>query len=103
MVTNEAITTMKQGMRIFSGITPRSAEMKRLERISTKVAAMPMPRPSDMLLVTASVGHMPSTSPNTGLLDQSPATRMSLKDSVCSAMGYLFPRWAARARRPKST
>ena len=55
------------GMRTLSGITFLRRETNALEHTSTTVAAMPMPSPLNALVEMASVGHIPSTSLNTGL------------------------------------
>ena len=47
-------------------MTFRSAEMAMLERISTAVAAIPMPKAAVTDVEMASVGHVPSTRTNTG-------------------------------------
>ena len=73
-VTNPAMTTMNEGMRISSGMKRRSAEIATLEPISTAVAASPMLRPFMALDVTAMVGHMPSTRTKIGFSAKRPLT-----------------------------
>ena len=46
----------------------RSREIKRFENASTAVVASPIPRALVTDVVVASVGHMPSTNTNVGLL-----------------------------------
>ncbi len=59
-VTKLAITTIKQGSLTALGITFFSRDITALEQISTKVVARPMPMPFEAIVVTASVGHIPS-------------------------------------------
>ena len=66
IVTNVQMITMNAGMRTWSGMNLRSIEIAALEPISTNVAAAPMPRPFSAQVVTASVGHVPSTSRKVG-------------------------------------
>ena len=72
IVTNEAITTMKAGMRTLSGIRFLMSEITMFDRISTAIVASPMPMPFTAEVVVPSVGHMPSTSTNVGLLRTMP-------------------------------
>src|SRR3989339_1593151 len=58
--------TIKQGMRIWSGITLRTEEIIILEQTKTKVAANPIPMAFLTEVETARVGHNPSTSPKVG-------------------------------------
>ena len=74
MVTNEAITTMYEGMRTLSGMKRAMAEIVMLERISTIMVARPMPRPLMAEVVVPSVGHIPRTSTNVGLFLTMPST-----------------------------
>ena len=67
IVTNEAITTIKAGMRTLSGMMFLMSEITRFDMISTAVVASPMPMPFAADVVVPSVGHMPSTSTNVGL------------------------------------
>ena len=61
MVTKVHMTTMKQGMRTLSGIKFLSSEITKLEPISTKDAAAPMPTAFMTLVVVAMVGQVPRT------------------------------------------
>ena len=61
IVTNVAITTIKQGIRTVSGITFLSREINRFAKISTAVVERPMPIPLIAEDVTARVGHIPIT------------------------------------------
>ena len=49
-----------------SGITFRSREMTILEQISTNMVDKPMPMPLNAAVVTASVGHIPSSPTSVG-------------------------------------
>ena len=60
-VTNEAMTTINDGILTVSGMTFLSNDITRLERARTKVVARPIDRPLMADVVTASVGHIPST------------------------------------------
>ena len=51
---------MKAGIRTLSGMILRSAEISRLENISTAVVESPMPRPLMADVVVARVGHIPN-------------------------------------------
>ena len=51
---------MKAGMRTVCGMTRRRSDTTTPEHTSTKVVAMPMPKPLVTAVVTASVGHRPS-------------------------------------------
>src|SRR6218665_1845131 len=54
-------------MRTFLGIRLRTSEMMTLDKKSTKITAMPIPKPLLADLVTASNGHSPRTSLNGGI------------------------------------
>lgn len=54
------------GIRTLSGITFLKRETRALEHMSISVAASPMPKPLNALVVIASVGHIPRTSLNVG-------------------------------------
>ena len=71
-VTNEAMTMMKAGIRTLVGISLRNRATTMFEQTSTKVVASPMPRPLKALVVTASTGHMPSSSLKTAFSRQMP-------------------------------
>ena len=49
-----------------SGITFRSSEITMLEQMSTNIVDSPMPMPLNAAVVTASVGHMPSSPTSVG-------------------------------------
>src|SRR5210317_81118 len=66
-VTKEAITTIKDGIRTFAGITLRRDDTTIFEQTRTKVVASPIPRPFSALVVTARAGQRPSSSRNTAL------------------------------------
>ena len=66
MVTKVHMTTMKQGMRTLSGMKFLSSEITKLEPISTKDAAAPMPTAFMTLVVVAMVGQVPRTSRKVG-------------------------------------
>ena len=65
-VTKVAMISTKQGIRTLSGMTLRSKDTSAFEHTRTKVAASPIPKPLNALVVTASVGQVPRTSLNTG-------------------------------------
>ena len=75
MVTNVQITTIKAGMRTWSGMNLRKREMAMLEHTSTNVAAAPMPRPFSALVVTARVGQVPSTRRKVGFSGMMPLNK----------------------------
>ena len=66
MVTNDAMMTMKAGILTLSGITFLSIEIRRLDITRTTVVVSPIPTPFIALVVTASVGHIPSISTSVG-------------------------------------
>ena len=66
IVTNPAITTIYDAMRILLGITFRSAEMAIFEQIRMIVTETPMPMPLNSVVVMAIVEHMPSSCASTG-------------------------------------
>lgn len=66
-VTKVAMMRTYAGMRTLSGMTLRRRETNALEHTNTTVAASPIPSPLNALVEMASVGHIPSTSLNTGL------------------------------------
>jgi hypothetical protein len=59
-------------MRTLLGITLRNNETSMFDPTSTAVVAIPMPIPFSTDLVTANVGHNPSTNRNGGISFQSP-------------------------------
>ena len=81
--------TIKAGMRTLSGITLRRAEMAMLLPSSTKVAAAPMPRPLMALVVTASVGQVPSTRRKVGFSVSTPFIKMRPRPRFSLLMVYL--------------
>ena len=89
MVTKVQMTTMKAGMRTLSGIKLRSREITALEPSSTKVAAAPMPRPLMALVVTASVGQVPSTRRKVGFSVSTPFIKMRPRPRFSLLMVYL--------------
>ena len=76
MVTNDAMTTMKTGMRTLSGVMLLMHEMTMLEQMSTNMVAKPMERPLMADVVVASVGHMPSSNTKIGFSLTSPLVRI---------------------------
>ena len=58
-VTREAITTMYEGMRTWSGMRFLMHAMMQLEKMSTAMVARPIDIPLMALEVVPSVGHMP--------------------------------------------
>ncbi len=67
MVTNVAITTIKQGILIFLGMKFLISETSRFEKTRTKVDAAPIPIAFSTEVDTARVGHSPSRRTKTGL------------------------------------
>lgn len=67
-------------MRTLSGISFLSAEIIRLLKINTKVVDIPSQNASLRLLDIAKVGHIPSTSTNTGLFVIPPQRVFSVSD-----------------------
>ena len=66
IVTNDAITTTKTGMRTISGVRFFIRDMTILEHISTNIVARPIDSPFIADVVVANVGHMPRSSTNVG-------------------------------------
>ena len=87
---SEAAMAMKQAMRTFLGMMLRTSEMMTLDRASTKMTAAPMPRPFSALVVTARVGHRPSTMTSVGFSFQTPLKRTS--QLLGSALTTCLPR-----------
>src|SRR3989339_1634112 len=88
IVTKAAIMTIKHGIRISRGIYDLTIEMIKLEQMSTNVAAPPIAMPFFTEVVTARLGHIPSTSTNMGLYSKIPLVNsLSLP---CSAMLLFF-------------
>ncbi len=96
MVTKVAIMIMKQEIRTCFGIRLRNVDTRKLDPTSTKNVAMPIARALMAELVTASIGHIPSTWTNTGLSRQMPLISSSYD-------GFFFirpPRSPARIPPP---
>ena len=74
-VTNEAMTTMKQGMRTLSGMKFLSKEIQRLDIVNTNVVANPIDMPLMALVVVARVGQQPKRSTNMGFSFISPLVK----------------------------
>ena len=66
MVTKEAMTTTKTGMRTLSGVRFFISDITMLEQMSTNIVARPIDKPLMADVVVASVGHMPRRSTNVG-------------------------------------
>src|SRR3990170_735052 len=75
IVTKEAITIMKAGILIISGIIFRNKEIMMFEETRTKAVAIPIPTPLTAEVVTASVGHIPKTRRKSGISSHKPLTR----------------------------
>ena len=86
MVTNEAITIIKLGMRTSRGMIFLSDEMSVLEQTSTNNTARPIVMQFATLVETASVGHIPSKRRKTGFSFQRPP--MKSPHNTCG--GFLF-------------
>jgi hypothetical protein len=67
MVTNEAMTTMKAGIRTLSGTMPLMSEITIFDMIRTTIVATPIPIPLIADDVTPRVGHIPKIRTNVGL------------------------------------
>ncbi len=68
---------MKQDMRTCFGIQLRKLETRKLDPTSTKNVAIPIAIALIAELVTASIGHIPSTWAKTGLSRQIPLMNSS--------------------------
>ena len=77
MVTKDATTTINAGIRTPSGMNFLRREIIRLDIARTTVVVRPIPIPLIADVVTASVGHMPSTSTKVGFSLIIPFTRRS--------------------------
>ena len=66
MVTKEAMTTTKTGMRTLSGVRFFISDITMLEQMSTNIVARPIDKPLMADVVVASVGHMPKRRTNVG-------------------------------------
>ena len=75
-VTSVAISTTKTGMRTCELTVWRIIDTRMLETTSTAVVASPMPRPLVPLVVTAMVGHMPSSWAKTTFWSHRPSFMM---------------------------
>jgi len=76
MVTKVDIIIMKTGIRRSSGISLRKNEITRLERIKTKVVAIPMPRALIAELETARRGQSPIIKTKTGFSLRNPLVKL---------------------------
>ncbi len=66
IVTNDATTTIYDGILTLSGINLRNADISRFANARTTVVESPMPIPLAADVVTARVGHIPSIMINVG-------------------------------------
>ena len=127
MVTNDAMTTMKDGIRTLEGMMFLSDDTTMLEQTNTKVVARPIPMPFIAEVVTARAGHIPSTSTKIGCSFHNPRVKsdhvtISIPYSIspdessgtspdtssgacssCSARERITSRWAAKTSRPVYT
>ena len=78
IVTKDATTTIKAGTRTPSGMIFRSMEIIRFDSARITVVVSPIPIPLMALVVTASVGHMPSISTKVGFSFTIPFQRRSI-------------------------
>ena len=67
MVTNDAMTTIKAGIRTLSGIRFLMSEITIFDMVNTAIVATPIPMPFMAEVVVPSVGHIPNTSTKVGL------------------------------------
>ena len=72
MVTKVAMITINTGIRTCFGIMLRTIETMRLEQVSTNTTARPMVSPLMADVVTARVGHIPSSMTSMGFSFQNP-------------------------------
>ena len=72
IVTNVHIMRTKAGIRTSSGTNFLKIDITVFDPIRTNVAASPIPIPFIAAVVTAIVGHMPSTSLNVGFSVNTP-------------------------------
>jgi hypothetical protein len=66
IVTNEAITTMNEGIRTISGTMFLIQEITMFEHTNTAMVAKPIPIPLMAEEVVPNVGHIPKRSTNVG-------------------------------------
>ena len=90
MVTSDAITTMKQGMRTISGMRFLMSDIMRLLKTSTAIVASPMLIPFMALEVVPSVGHMPNRSTKVGFSLMIPLRSTLKLFIVLSSYALLF-------------
>jgi hypothetical protein len=74
-----AITTIKMGIRIFSGVTLLRADIITFEPTRTNVAARPIPIALETARLVAKVGHMPRSSLKVGFSLIIPLVNSDLK------------------------
>jgi len=72
IVTNEAIITIKEGIRTLSGIWFLTMETTRFDIVNTKVVASPIPKPLMAEVVTPNVGHNPRNNTKTAFSLKNP-------------------------------
>ena len=65
-VTKAAMMTIKEGIRILSGMILVTSEITRLDITSTNAVASPIPMPLIAEVVTPKVGHIPNKSAKVG-------------------------------------
>ena len=83
-VTKDAITMMKAGILIISGIILRNNDIIMLDATRTNVVAIPIPTPFVAEVVTASVGHAPKTNRNSGISSHNPLTKSPVTSLIFS-------------------
>lgn len=76
MVTKEAMTTTKTGMRTMSGVRFLMRDITRFEQMSTNIVASPIDRPLIAEVVVASVGHIPKRRTNVGFSFTTPLSNI---------------------------
>ena len=86
IVTNVAMMIINIGRRTDGGIIVRSAETNRFAKISTNAAPAAIPIPFSTVVVTASNGQRPNTSPNIGL--SFPIPRMNSLNTLLMNITY---------------
>ena len=84
-------------MRTLEGTKLRISEMTRLEHTRTNVVASPMPMPFCTEVVTASVGHMPSTRRKVGFSVIRPFRNIFLYSCFAIAVHLPYSRSCAAA------
>lgn len=76
IVTKDAITTTKTGMRTISGVRFFIRDITRFEHINTNIVANPIDRPFIADVVVASVGHIPRRRTNVGFSFITPLSKI---------------------------